>query len=222
MKWRLSLLTTLFPWLTLENLIWAICQITLLWMMQLTIAMENHWMCAQICVTQRAFICHGTKLLQWPSLGIWVSYPNILQFFLWLLTQWETIFCTLVGNVADISATCRPDTCRSRIFDDIFNVADTVTGSQSWSRVGKKPRHDICEASAKLACREIMSSSWLVRLVMSPTCHQTSSWHVATLWWWHDMSPKMGARRHDTTPTFPTKQARQEVQVPVKALDSPH
>ncbi len=65
----------------------------------------------------------------------------------------------LVGNVADISATCRPDTCRSRIFDDIFNVADTVTGSQSWSRVGKKPRHDICEASAKLACREIMSSS---------------------------------------------------------------
>ena len=69
----------------------------------------------------------------------------------------------------------------------------------------KKPRHDICKASAKLACREIMPSSWLVRLVMSPTCHQTSSWHVATLWWWHDMSPKMGACRHDTTPTFPTK-----------------
>jgi len=86
----------------------------------------------------------------------------------------------LVGNVVDISATCHPDMCHSRIVDDIFNVAGTVTGSQSWSCVGKIPRHDICEASTKLVCRRRMSSSVTRGMVTLPTCQQTSSRHVAT------------------------------------------
>jgi hypothetical protein len=126
----------------------------------------------------------------------------------WLATKktkkyWDlTNFSLIVGNVVNISATCHPDTCCSCIFDDIFNVTNTVTGSQSWLRVGKIPRHNICEARTKLLCRQWTSSSVTRGMVMLPTHQQTSSWHR---WWWQDMSPKMGACRHDTTLTFPTK-----------------
>ena len=46
---------------------------------------------------------------------------------------------TLVGNVMNILVTCHLDMCRSCTSDDIFNVADTMTGSQLWSSVGKIP-----------------------------------------------------------------------------------
>ena len=89
--------------------------------------------------------------------------------------KWVYILLSLdlVGNVVDISATCHPDLCRSHIFDDIFNVTDTVTRSQSWSRVGEIPRHDICEASTKLVCRRMTSSSVTRDTVTLPTHQQT-------------------------------------------------
>ena len=52
------------------------------------------------------------------------------------------VFKLLVGNVVNILVTYHPDMCCSCISDDIFDVADTVTGSQLWSHVGKIPRHD--------------------------------------------------------------------------------
>ena len=107
---------------------------------------------------------------------------------------------TLVGNVVNISATCHHDTCHSHIFDDIFNVADTVTESQSWSRVGKIPRHDICKASLKLVCQQWTSLPVTCGMVMLPTHQQTSSQHVTTLVMvtWH-VSKNWGLlTRHDT------------------------
>jgi hypothetical protein len=87
---------------------------------------------------------------------------------------------TLVGNVINVLATCHPDVCCSRIFEDIFNVTDTMTGSQIWSHVGEIPRHDMCEASTKLVCHQWTSLSVTLGTVTLPTHQQTSLWHVTT------------------------------------------
>jgi hypothetical protein len=81
----------------------------------------------------------------------------LVEFSVWFLWVW--FFKLLVGNVVNILVTYHPDMYCSCISDDIFNVADTVTGSQLWSHVGEIPWHDMCKASTNLACWWWMSSS---------------------------------------------------------------
>ena len=109
-------------------------------------------------------------------INFFVRHRNIIP---WLMPRPSTMK-HLVGNVVNILATCHPNTCRSRIFGNIFNVADTVTGSQSWSHVGKIPWYNICEASTKLVCQRWTSLSLPHGMVALPTHWQTSSQHVAT------------------------------------------
>jgi hypothetical protein len=122
----------------------------------------------------------------------------LVEFRVWFWWVWFSK--PVVGNVIDILVTCDPNTCHSHNSDNIFNVADTMTGSQSWSHEGKIPQHDICKASTKLACQRWMSSSVTRGMIMMPTGQQTSSWQVATsVMVTKHVSKNWGSlRQHDT------------------------
>ena len=125
----------------------------------------------------------------------------LVEFGVWFWWVWFSK--PVVGNVIDILVTCDPNTCHSHNSDNIFNVADTMTGSQSWSHEGKIPQHDICKASTKLACQRWMSSS--VTRGMSQQVSRQAHDRLQHRWWWQNMSQKIGARWDNTTPTFQTK-----------------
>ena len=124
---------------------------------------------------------HRSKLsIDTPSVSwtfsiytLWDSQYIKCRYLIWIPSSLSWKFRQHFGDMSS-------DKCRSHIFDDIFNVANTVTGSQSWSRVGESPRRDICKASTKLVCRRWTSSSVTRGTVILPTHQQTSSWHVAT------------------------------------------